>query len=307
MELPNGKGGKKKAASKQQRTASPAAPAPEGGSLVEGEMAEELLAVPGPSGMCAGSSGSVLPAPIENSAAAVEPAVVEPTAMKPPLVELVISELSPAAPVIGPGRVQPDVSVSELAGMELSVPAAQAAAAASAAETAMTVRRVSEALSVLALELAADGEPAAGVPEGVPAAVEPAAATLAASAAEPAGVEGERPVLANGPAAASKECWVAKPCWTQSDTEEILGRADGGGGGDRCLMCEVCWRACARVGDHPAARQAAWGAESPPTVTTSGPIPPKAAAASVKRKARAGVTGGSQKRKKSSPAEAKDL
>ena len=75
----------------------------------------------------------------------------------------------------------------------------------------MTVRRVSEALSVLALELAADGEPAAGVPEGVPAAVEPAAATVAASAAEPAIAEGERPVLANGPAAASKECWVLDP------------------------------------------------------------------------------------------------
>ena len=46
MELPNGKGGKKKVASKRQRAASPAAPAPEGGSPVEGEMAGELLAVP---------------------------------------------------------------------------------------------------------------------------------------------------------------------------------------------------------------------------------------------------------------------
>jgi len=54
-ELLNGKGGKKKVASKRQRAASPAAPAPEGGSPVEGEMAGELLAVPGPSGMCAGS------------------------------------------------------------------------------------------------------------------------------------------------------------------------------------------------------------------------------------------------------------
>jgi hypothetical protein len=46
MELPNGKGGRKKAASKRQRAASPVAPAPEGGSPVEGEMAGELSAVP---------------------------------------------------------------------------------------------------------------------------------------------------------------------------------------------------------------------------------------------------------------------
>jgi hypothetical protein len=146
------------------------------------------------------------------------------------VVELVITELSPAAPVVGPGRVQPDVSVSEPAGMELSVPAAQAAAAASAAETAMTVRRVSEALSVLALELAADGEPAAGVPEGVPAAVEPAAATVAASAAEPAVVEGERPVLANGSAAASKECWVLNPAVGPKVGDASGGQAGGMGG-----------------------------------------------------------------------------
>ena len=48
MELPNGKGGKKKTASRQQLTVSPAAPAPEGGSPVEGEMAGELLAYLGP-------------------------------------------------------------------------------------------------------------------------------------------------------------------------------------------------------------------------------------------------------------------
>jgi hypothetical protein len=39
MELPNGKGGRKKVASKLQQAASPVAPAPEGGSPVEGEMA----------------------------------------------------------------------------------------------------------------------------------------------------------------------------------------------------------------------------------------------------------------------------
>ncbi len=177
MELPNGKGGKKKPASKRQWAASPAAPAPDGGSPVEGEMAGELLAVPGPSGMCAGSSGSVPPVPAGDSAAAVEPAAVELTAM-----ELVVIESPPAAPAMEPERVQPEVSVTEPVEVELSVPAAQAAAAAPAAEAATTVRLVSEALSVLALELAAAGEPAAGVLTGVPAAVEPAAAT--ASAAE---------------------------------------------------------------------------------------------------------------------------
>ncbi len=57
----------------------------------------------------------------------------------------------------------------------------------------------------------------------------------------------------------------------------------------------------------PAARRAAMETESPPIVTASGPIPPTEAAASVKRKAKAGVTGGSQKRKKSSPVKVKDL
>ncbi len=57
----------------------------------------------------------------------------------------------------------------------------------------------------------------------------------------------------------------------------------------------------------PVARRAAAETESPPMVAVSGPIPPTAAAASVKRKAKAGVTGGSQKRKKSSPVKIKDL
>jgi hypothetical protein len=87
MELPNGKGGKKKAASKRQRVVSPAAPTLDGGSPVEGEMAGELLAVPGPSGMCAGSSGSVPPVPAGNPAATVESAAVEPTAMKLVVIE----------------------------------------------------------------------------------------------------------------------------------------------------------------------------------------------------------------------------
>jgi hypothetical protein len=101
MELPNGKGGKKKAASKRQQVASPAAPAPDGGSPVEGEMAGELLAVPGPSGMCAGSSGRVPPVPTEESAAASGSAAVEPTTVEP-----VAAESPPAIPAMEPEGVQ---------------------------------------------------------------------------------------------------------------------------------------------------------------------------------------------------------
>ncbi len=91
--------------------------------------------------------------------------------------------------------------------MELSEPATQAAAT----EAATTVRLVSEALSGLALELAAARKPVAGMLAGMPAAVEPAAAMAAGSAAEPPAVKGERPVLANGPVAVSKEWWVLNP------------------------------------------------------------------------------------------------
>ncbi len=58
----------------------------------------------------------------------------------------------------------------------------------------------------------------------------------------------------------------------------------------------------------PAARRAVAETESPPIMTASGPILPTAAAAvPVKRKAKTGVIGGSQKRKKSSPVKIKDL
>jgi hypothetical protein len=204
MELPNRKGGKRKSASKRQRAASPAAPALDGGSSVEGEMAGELLAVPGPSGVDAGSSGSVPPAPAEELAAAAEPTAAGPAAAGPP-------------PALEPAVVQPAASAVEYMaavesmGVGLSVPATQAAATAPAAEAATTVRLVSEALSGLALELAAAKKPTAGVLTGKPAAVEPAAATVAVSAAAPTAARGERPVLANGPVAASKECWVLNP------------------------------------------------------------------------------------------------
>ncbi len=178
---------------------------------MEGEMAGELLAVPGPSGMCAGSGGSVPPVPVGESAVAATPAAMEPT-----VVELVVTELLPAVPAMESEEVQSEVSAAGLLGVELPEPAAQAAAAAPAAEAVTAVRLVSEALSALDLTLGAGvltGVPAAVEPAAatVAAAVEPAASTVAASTAESAAVEGERPVLANGPAAASRECWVLNP------------------------------------------------------------------------------------------------
>ncbi len=291
MELPNGKGSKKKVASKRQRTASPAAPAPEGGSPVEGEMAGELLAVPGPSGIRAESGGSVPPVPAGESAAAAIPAAMEPT-----VVELVVTESLPAVTAVESEDVQPGVSAAWLLEVGLPEPAAQAAAAAPAAEAVTAVRLVSEALSALDLTLGA------GVLTGVPAAVEPAAATVAASAAEPAAVEGEWPVLANGPAAASKEYWVLN---SAVGPKVILKKVLVGptATAAETAAASVEWAGELVPGPEmpPAARQAVCGAEGLPVVTASVPRLPTAAAAPVKRKAKAGVTGGSQKRKKSSP------
>jgi hypothetical protein len=185
--------------------------------------------------------------------------------------------------------------------VELSEPAAQATAAAPAAEAVTTVRLVNEALSALVLTLEA------GVPESEPAAVEPVAATVAASAAEPAIVEGGRPVLANGPAAASKECWVLNP----AVGPKVILRKFSAGPTATAAETAAASVKCAvpEPGSElpPAAGRAARETKSPPIVMASESVPPAAAAAPVKRKAKAGVTGGSQKRKKSSPAEAKDL
>jgi hypothetical protein len=257
-------------------------------------MAGELLAVPGPSGMCAGSGGSEPPVPVGEPAAAATPAAMEPT-----VIELVVTELLPAVPAVESEDVQSGVSAAGLPDVELPEPAAQAAAAAPATEA---VTAVSEALSALDLTLGA------GVLTGVPAAVESAAATVAASAAEPAAVEEEWPVLANGPAAASKECCVLNPA---VEPKVILRSFLEGPAATAAetAATSVEWAREPVPGPEtpPAARQVACEAECLPVVMTSEPGPPTAAAASVKRKAKAGVTGGSQKRKKSSPAEAKDL
>jgi hypothetical protein len=264
---------------------------------VEGETAEELPAVPGPSGVGVDASGGVPPVPAEEAAAA------GPAAARPP----------PASPVMEPA-MQSSASVMEYVAavepkeVELSVPAVEAAVA-PAAEAATAVKLVSEALSGLALELATAKKPAAGVLAGEPAAVEPAASTAAVSAAAPTAAKGERPVLANGPVAASKECWVLNP---GIGPKVIVKRTSS-------LPAAAAAEAAATEEKHagepvpgpglpPAARRAAAEAGSPRVVKASEPIAPAAAAVvPMKRKAKAGVTGGSQKRKKSSPVKIKDL
>jgi hypothetical protein len=194
VELPNGKGSKKKAASRQQqRTVSPAVSAPDGGSRVEGSVAE-LLAVPGPSGLDVRARETTPPVPAVESAAAVEP-VGEPAGERP----LVL-------PVEQAVAAQP-------AGEVLSVSTAESAAVVPAVEPAAAVGLVSEALSVLALQPAAVKEPAAG-PSGE-SAMEPAVVSVVEptteTAAGPTAAGEGRPVLANGPVAVTKECWVINP------------------------------------------------------------------------------------------------
>ncbi len=138
--------------------------------------------------------------------------------------------------------------------------------------------------------------------------MEPAAAVAAVSAVEPAAAKGERPELAGESAAAPREYWVLNsavdpkviPKRTFSELAATAAETAAAG-------AEWAGEPVPGPGEPPAARRAACEAVDSPLVTASVPRPPMAAAASVKRKAKAGMTGGSQKRKKTSPAEAKDL
>ncbi len=237
------------------------------------------------------------PVPVEESAAAVTPAARELTVMEP-----VVTELPPAVPAMESEDVQSGVSAAELLEVGLPEPAAQAAAAAPAAEKATVVRLVSEALSALDLAFGA------GVPMGMPAAEEPAVAVVTASAAVPAAVEKGRPVLANVPAAAPVEYWVLNAAVEPKVILKKVGTGSAATAGETAAAsAEWAGEPVPESEMTPTARRAASEAECLPVVTASEPRPPQAAAAPVKRKAKAGVTGGSQKRKKSSPAEAKDL
>jgi hypothetical protein len=103
VELPNGKDGRRKAVSKRQQAASPAASAPDGGSPVQGEMAEEMLAMPGSSGVDVDASENAPPVPAESSAAAAGPVAAEPMAAGP----------APASPVAEPAGVQSSAPAME--------------------------------------------------------------------------------------------------------------------------------------------------------------------------------------------------
>ena len=160
------------------------------------------------------------------------------------------------------------------------------------------MRLVSEALFAL------DSDLGAGVLTGVPAAVEPAAAVAAVSATEPAAVGRERPVLTNGPASALTEYWVLNAAVEPKVIlKEVLDGPAAMAAETAAAGAEWAGESVSGPGEPPAARRAACETTDSPVVTASEPRLPMAAAASVK----AGVTGGSQKRKKSSPVEAKDL
>jgi hypothetical protein len=192
-ELPNGKGGKKKEApQQQQRPASPAVPASDGGSHVEGSVADDSLAVPGPSGLNARAVEIPPPVLAVEPATAGEPAgelAVEPARVRPP-----VSAAEPAAAAEPASEL---LSVSTVKSAAVAEPAGEA----SATEPAATVGLASESLSVLAAESVA-AEPAAG--PSVESAVEPAVE----SAAEPAVATAAEPAV--GPMAAEKgrQCWL---------------------------------------------------------------------------------------------------
>jgi hypothetical protein len=232
--------------------------------------------------------------PAEESAAAVTSAAGE-----LPAVGSVATKLPPAVPAKEPGERQLEVIVTELPGIELSEPAAQAAAAAPAMEEATVAKLVTEALFALELDIGVRA------PTGVPAAEEPAAAVAAVSATEPAAAEREQPELTAESAAAPREYWVLN---SAVDPKVILKKAfsDSAATAAETAAAGAEWarEPVPGPGKPPAARQAACEATDSPVVTASEPRPPMAAAAPVKRKAKAGVTGGSQKRKKSSPVEA---
>jgi hypothetical protein len=148
----------------------------------------------------------------------------------------------------------------------------------------------------------------AKAPTGAPAVVEPAAARAAASAVESAPARGERPELAGESAAAPREYWVLNSAvGPKVIPKRAFSELAATAAETAAARAEWAGEPVPESGEPPAARRAACETTDSLLVTASVPGPPRAAAASVKRKAKAGVTGGSQKRKKSSPAEAKDL
>jgi hypothetical protein len=176
--------------------------------------------------------------------------------------------------------------------VELSGPAAESGAVMSVAEPAVAVEQMSETLSGLSFGSAAVEKSAAGVLAGVPAVAEPVAAKAAVLTLAREG----RPVLADGPVAGLKECWVINPGITP---KVIVRRVPSGSA--VATEAAASWEIRAGepvpgLGSVPAAWRAAAETRTSPIATAPG-----------KRKASAGVAGGSQKRKRSSPVKIKDL
>ncbi len=262
-----------------------------------------MLAVPGPSGL------EVRAVEVPPPVLAVEPAnesAVEPAREQPPVLA--------AEPA----------SAAEPAGELMSVPTAKSAAvaepagegSAAAPELAATpepgerptgepgaaVGLASESLSVLAAEPMAAVEPAAGplvesaVKPAVESVAEPAAATAAEPAAGPIVAVKGRPVLAIGPVAASKECWVMN---SAISPKVIVKRTREGSA--VAAAAEAATPQERQAGEHlselgctPAAGRAAAESMIPPLAAAPRPAA-SAAAVQGKRKASAGVAEGSRR------------
>jgi hypothetical protein len=273
---------------------------------VEGFVADELLAVPGPSGLAVRARETTPSVPAVDSAATVEPAgkpAVEPAGA---LVAKPAGEQSPV-PAMEQGVV------AEPAGEALSVSAAEPAAVGPAAEPAAAVGLVSEALSVLALEPAAVKEPAAGpwgrsgesaMEPAVVLAIEPPTATAAGPTAAGEG----RPVLANGPVAVTKECWVINPgIFPKVIVKRIREGSAVVAAAEAATPQEIqAGEPLPGLGPIPVAGRAAAEIRTSPLAAAPRPAA-SAAAAQGKRNASTGVAEGSRKRKKSSPVKIKDL
>jgi hypothetical protein len=275
VELPNGKGGKRKVASQRQQAASPAASALDGGSHAEGEMAKKLLATPGSSGVGVSAKESRPPEPAVDSASAAGPVVVELAAVGPAVEPA--RERSPAPATGQTAAVEPAM-------LELSGLAAESAAVVSAAEPAAAVELLSDTLSGLALGSAAVGESAAGVLAGEPAAAEPVVATAALLAAVPTPAREGRPVLADGPVAGPKECWVINPGITP---KVIVRRVPSG---SAAAEAAASWEIRAGepvpgLGSVPAAGRAAAETRTLPMATTSRLAVPAVAAPGKRKEA----------------------
>ncbi len=172
-----------------------------------------------------------------------------------------------------------------------------------AVEQAVAAEPAREPLSVLAVESAAVA-PAAEAAAAIGLVSEPAAVKepVVVSAVEPTAAGKGRPVLANGPVAATKECWVINP----GISPKVIVRRirEGSAAAEAATPWELQAREPWDPSQRRGGRQRRQGLH--PFAAMLRPVAP-AAAAQGKRKASAGVAEGSRKRKKFSPVKIKDL